>query len=204
MNLQSFRSRLPGLWLGGLTSLVVASLVACGGGGSSAGTTPTTASAQTYSGTVSGLGSIVVNGVRFSTADATAADADDPTQPFSQAFKLGTTVVVNGSVDSDGVNGQATSIQVEGGVRGQIAAGSFAFDAGSTTTGSLTVAGQLVKFDGNTVFDGEGAANFTAAWLSTNDFSTNPIAVEVYGSVDATGTIVATRIEKKDLTGLLF
>lgn len=204
MNLQSFRSRLPSLWLAGLTSLVAASLVACGGGGSSDGAASTTASAQTYSGTVSGLGSIVVNGVRFSTADATAADADDPTQPYTQAFKLGTTVVVNGSVDSDGVNGQATSIQVEGGVRGQIAAGSFIFDSGSTTSGTLTVAGQLVKFDANTVFDGEGTANFTAAWLSTNDFSTNPIAVEVYGSVDATGTIVATRIEKKDLTGLLF
>ncbi|HET8869600.1 MAG TPA: DUF5666 domain-containing protein [Aquabacterium sp.] len=203
MNLQSFRSRLPSLWLAGLTSLVAASLVACGGGGSSAGAASTTSSAQTYSGTVTGLGSIVVNGVRFSTADASAADADDPTQPYTQAFKLGTTVIVNGSVDSDGVNGQATSIQVEGGVRGQIAPGSFTYDAG-TTSGTLTVAGQLVKFDSNTVFDGEGTANFTAAWLATNDFNTTPISVEVYGAVDGTGTIVATRIEKKDLTGLLF
>ena len=205
MNRQALRSPLSRFWLAGLTSVVAASLVACGGGGGAATGTSggSTATAQTYSGTVTGLGSIVVNGVRFSTTGADAADSDDPSQPYTQAFKLGTTVVVNGSVDSDGVNGQAASIQVEGGVRGQIAPGSFTFDVG-TTSGTLTVAGQLIKFDSNTVFDGEGSANFTAAALLANDFTTNPIAVEVYGAVDATGALVATRIEKKDIPGLVY
>ncbi len=205
MNRQALRSQLSRFWLAGLTSVVAASLVACGGGGSAATGTSggSTATAQTYSGTVTGLGSIVVNGVRFSTTGADAADSDDPSQPYTQAFKLGTTVVVNGSVDSDGVNGQAASIQVEGGVRGQIAPGSFTLDV-ATTSGTLTVAGQLIKFDSNTVFDGEGSANFTAAGLLANDFTTNPIAVEVYGAVDATGALVATRIEKKDIPGLVY
>lgn len=209
MNRQSLRSPLSGLWLAGLTSLIAASLVACGGGGSAATDTSSgsSATAQTYSGTVTGLGSIVVNGVRFSTTGADAADSDNPSQPYTQAFKLGTTVVVNGSVDSDGANGQAASIQVEGGVRGQIAPGSFVFDV-ATMSGSLTVAGQLIKFDSNTVFDGEGAANFTAAGLLASDlannFTTNPIAVEVYGAVDATGALVATRIEKKDPAALVY
>lgn len=207
MKLPTFRTPLSDLWLAGLTSVVVASLVACGGGGSATTDTSSvssnTAAAQTYSGTVSGLGSIVVNGVRFSTTGADAADGDDPSQPYTQAFKLGSTVVVSGSVDSDGANGQATSIQVEGGVRGQIAPGSFTFDL-ATLSGTLTVAGQLIKFDSNTVFDGEGAATFTAAWLATNDFSTNPISVEVYGSVDASGALVATRIEKKDPASLVY
>lgn len=200
------RSHLSGLWLAGMATVVAASLVACGGGGSAATGTSSgsTATAQTYSGTVTGLGSIVVNGVRFSTTGADAADSDDPNQPYNQAFKLGTTVVVSGSVDSDGVNGQAASIQVEGGVRGQISAGSFVFDTGSTTNGTLTVAGQLIKFDSNTVFDGEGTANFTAAMLAANNFTTNPIAVEVYGAVDATGALVATRIEKKDPASLVY
>ncbi|MGE5452990.1 MAG: DUF5666 domain-containing protein [Acidobacteriota bacterium] len=203
MTLQTLRSQLSGLWLAGLTSVVAASLVACGGGGSAASDNAT-AAPQTYTGTVSGLGSIVVNGVRFSTTGAEATDADDPRLPYTQAFKLGSTVVVNGSVDSDGANGQATSIQVEGGVRGQIAPGSFVFSAGSTVAGTLIVAGQVVSFDANTVFDGEGAPNFTAVGLAATDFSVNPIAVEVYGSVDASGALVATRIEKKDLTSLVY
>lgn len=197
MNITELRTGFPGAWLAGLTSVVVASLVACGGGGNA--TTGTDASAsstqQTYSGTVSGLGSIVVNGVRFTTTDATTADADDPTQPYTQAFKLGTTVVVKGSVS--GSDGQAASIELVGGVRGKVS-------AADTTTGTLTVAGQSVVVDSNTVFDGEGDVNFTLTSIAAAVNASTAVYVEVYGTADANNVILATRIEKKDPTALVF
>lgn len=184
------------IWLTGLSTLVAASLVACGGGGSGADTTASASGSetQTYSGTVSGLGSIVVNGVRFSTTGAETQDGDDSSQPYSSAFKLGATVVVTGSVN--GSEGQATSIQIVGGVRGQVS-------AADATAGTLTVAGQAIKVDANTVFDGEGDASFSLASIAAG-FGSSAIYVEVYGTADETGTILATRIEKKDPAALIF
>ncbi len=183
-------------WLTGLSTLVAASLVACGGGGSGADTAASASGSetQTYSGTVSGLGSIVVNGVRFSTTGAETQDGDDPSQPYSSAFKLGATVVVTGSVN--GSEGQATSIQIVGGVRGLVSAADAA-------AGTLTVAGQAIKIDANTVFDDEGDASFSLASIAAG-FGASAIYVEVYGTADETGTILATRIEKKDPTALIF
>ncbi|WP_213030652.1 hypothetical protein, partial [Acinetobacter baumannii] len=81
-----------------LSALAVAvvttiTLAACGGGGGSRNRASSggTAGASSYSGTISGLGSIVVNGVRFSTTGATTADEANPDQPFAKAFGLGTT-----------------------------------------------------------------------------------------------------------------
>ena len=56
--------RRHGLILTAVTGAAI-TLAACGGGGG--GTTSANNSTVTYSGTVTGLGSIVVNGVRFST-----------------------------------------------------------------------------------------------------------------------------------------
>jgi len=184
-------------WLTGLSTLVAASLVACGGGGSGADTTASASGSetQTYSGTVSGLGSIVVNGVRFSTTGAETQDGDDPSQPYSSAFKLGATVVVTGSVN--GSEGQATSIQIVGGVRGLVSAADAA-------AGTLTVAGQAIKIDANTVFDGEGDATFSLASIIAAGFGSGALYIEVYGTADETGTILATRIEKKDPTALIY
>ncbi len=195
MNFTALRAPLPRALLAGLTSVMLAALAACGGGGSSStDTTSSTSGPQTYSGTVSGLGSIVVNGVRFSTTGATTTDSDDPSQPYTRAFKLGATVVVKGSVD--GSDGQATSIEVIGGIRGLVTDVNLA-------NGTMLVAGQLVKFDTNTVIDGEGDAAFTLTWLAAN-WSGSSVAVEVYGTVDASGAIVATRIEKKDPAALVY
>ena len=183
------------IWLTGLSTLVAATLVACGGGGSADSSASASGTGtQTYSGTVSGLGSIVVNGVRFSTTGAETQDGDDPSQPYSSSFKLGATVVVTGSVN--GTDGQAASIEIVGGVRGQVS-------AADATAGTLTVAGQAIKVDTNTVFDGEGDATFSLASIAAG-FGSSAIYVEVYGTADETGTILATRIEKKDPAALIF
>ena len=65
-------------------------LTACGGGGGGGGgdtatstgvtnTVATSSGSVLYSGPVTGLGSIVVNGVRFETIGAKVHEADDPT-----------------------------------------------------------------------------------------------------------------------------
>ena len=184
----------------GVTSVVVATLVACGGGGSATtGSTATGSSAATYTGTVTGLGSIVVNGIRFSTSGADTTDADDPTQPFTQAFPLGATVTVKGDVDSSAGTGKATSIEMIGGVRGKVT-------AVDTTASTLVVSGHNVKVDANTVFQGIGSTAFSLATLSADLLASTPVVdyVEVYGTADANNVILATRIEKKDPTSLVF
>lgn len=181
-----------------LSALAVAvvttlTLAACGGGGgsSSSGTSSgSTAGTNSYSGTITGLGSIVVNGVRFSTTGATTADGDNPDQPFAKAFGLGTTVTVTGTVNNDGVTGTATSVVVHGGVRGQVTA----VDVGNKT---FTVAGQIITADNNTVFDG------TTAGFGLSTLVANTTFVEVYGVYDsATGTVKASRVEEETNAGV--
>jgi len=163
-------------------------LSACGGGGDGSSSTAASGSGlSTYSGTVSGLGSIVVNGVRFSTSGAETADGDDPSKPYTKAFALGTTVTVTGTVDDSTGTGTATSIVVHGGVRGLVTS------VGSNT---FTVGGQVINVDNTTVYDDDTADsssfNFAAIVANTT-------YVEVYGVLDAaTGAMTATRVELKD------
>ncbi len=163
-------------------------LSACGGGGGGTGGTALTGTNQvTYSGTVSGLGSIVVNGIRFSTSGAETADGDDPSKPYTKAFALGTTVTVTGTVDDAAGTGTATSITVHGGVRGLVTA---------VGTNTFTVGGQVINVDNSTVYDDDvsnaGTFNFASIVANTT-------YVEVFGVLDAaTGALTATRVENKD------
>jgi hypothetical protein len=161
-------------------------LAACGGGGSDGDTSTAAIGSGTttaYSGTISGLGSIVVNGVRFSTTGAYTRDGDDPTLPYTKAFALGTTVTVTGSVDASGTTGTATTVTVHGGVRGLVTS------VGSNT---LTVGGQVITVDSNTVYEGSTTGFGFASLVANTSY------VEVYGVLDsATNTVLATRVEEK-------
>ncbi|MDO8596921.1 MAG: hypothetical protein Q7R45_09880, partial [Sulfuricaulis sp.] len=113
-------------------------LTACGGGGGSstpaastaAGSTVTTDTVTTgagsvlYSGPVTGLGSIVLNGVRFETIGAKVHDSDDPygAASYPDQVKLGMTVSVEGSADEAKGTGTAGTIRLDGGIRGQVSA----------------------------------------------------------------------------------
>jgi hypothetical protein len=167
-------------------------MVACGGGGDSSSTSTTPASTgvttASYSGTVTGLGSIVVNGVRFATTGASTVDGDDPRLSHSSAFTLGSTVTVSGTVDDS--TGQATTVTVHGGVRGAVS-------AASASALTLTVAGQAIKIDANTVFEGLAGATFNLSVIESLVAANTPVYVEVYGVADATNTVLATRIEQK-------
>lgn len=185
-------NRLPGrMALSTLAAAAVLALVACGGGGGSSpstGTQATAASTATYSGAVSGLGSIVVNGVRFSTSGASTVDPDDGASPYLRAFALGTTVSVVGDVDDSAATATASSIVVHGGVRGVVS-------AVSTTNNTLTVAGQVIGVDSNTIFAINGSTQTLAGLQALLGGGT--VYAEVYVVGDANGGLLATRVEQE-------
>jgi hypothetical protein len=159
----------------GLAVAATALLVACGGGSDAGGGSAESA----YQGTISGFGSVIVNGVRFD--DSAARITVDDEVVSVGALKLGMRADVTGSVSSDGSTATASSCTVDTSVRGSVA-------AIDTATGSFTIRGISVQVDDKTVF--EGASNLAA--LKVGDW------VEVHGSVDFTNRVVqATRVEVK-------
>lgn len=165
--------------------LALAVLVGCGGGGeadSASSSSTTAASASSYTeGTLSGFGSIIVNGVRFDETSATVLD-DAGTQKTASALKLGMQVTVDsGRVDASTSTAKAARVRFRSAVLGPVAA----VDTGAS---SLTVLGQTVDVTAATVF-GDGLSAGLSAVAADS-------VVEVHGVPDsATGHLVATRIE---------
>jgi len=169
-------------------ALAAGGLSACGGGGSgdSATTTTTTTSATISSvGTITGFGSIYVNGIEFETGRASYR-VDDADAFDDSSLAVGMKVKVVGSISDDGLTGTATSVLYDDDVEGPIDAGSLKLvDA---TTKALTVLGLGIKVSAShTVFD--DGASF--------DGLAEGQKVEVSGYFDGTD-IVATRIERQN------
>lgn len=173
---------------------VALGLAACGGGGGGGGTgdtaasgTPVLASATTGAfsqGTITGFGSIVVNGVRFDESTATITD-DAGNRSTAAALGLGMRVEVDhGSIVTAG---SATATATAGAVRfGSLVLGKVS--AKDAAASSLTVLGQVVDVTPSTVFDSTLSAGLSAVAVGS--------LVEVHGVVDAaTGHITATRVE---------
>lgn len=169
-------------------------LQACGGGSggdadlnASAGTIDNpggvavySGSASAYLGTISGLGSIVVNGVRFETTSAHVLDSDDlyGATEYLKPMGIGMTVALQGSADETQWLGRASQIRMIGGVRGTVSA---------NAARQMTVGGQTIVLNDQTiVVDASGAA----ASVQANDF------VDVFGLMQADNTFLATRVQK--------
>ncbi len=167
-------------------------LVACGGGTtgntttSDAGTTPpTTTSADlvpsTYTGPITGFGSVIVNGVRFSSTGAPVSDLDKAALS-NLDLHIGTMVKVTGVSNDAAGTGTATSIVVTPSVRGSITA---------VSVSGFTVLGQTIVVDAKTAYENaKGLADLVVG---------NP--VEVHGATQADGSILATLVEKKTFIG---
>ena len=80
-----------------LLMAVAGLLSACGGGGGSSSNTTTPTAATLNSGTISGLGSIVVNGVRYETVGSQVLDSDDGNTAITTPLRIGMTVSVEQS-----------------------------------------------------------------------------------------------------------
>lgn len=172
---------------GTLLGSLLLGLTACGGGGTSA-TTPTETTASLISqGTVSGFGSVYVNGVKLDDSSAPSlAYAADGTAT-AQALRLGHQVRVEHNA-----SGKASRVVIDAAVIGSVS-------SIDTTAGTLVVAAQTVKVNTDsaaglvTVFAGGYSA---LADVAANDL-VNVHGTPVYNSTTAKYEVQATRIEKR-------
>jgi hypothetical protein len=132
-----------------LLALAVGGLTGCGGGDVGtlfAGPPGTGGTGLFAQGTISGFGSVIVNGIRF---DDTAATVQvDGVTATSQALRLGMVADVQGLRGADLTLGVANAIAVWSIAQGVVS---------QVQGGQFTVAGMLVQTDTATVFDGIGS-----------------------------------------------
>ncbi|MEO0029964.1 MAG: hypothetical protein RJB45_2005 [Pseudomonadota bacterium] len=161
----------------GLLASVMASaglLSGCGGG---AGETLLISQALSVAGLISGLGSVVVNGVRYETIGATVLDADDH-HNINAPLGLGMTI----SLEPNSTHPTAAgTIHVQSGIKG------FA-SAVDLVSKTLNVAGLPITTDSSTIVILANGAVGSLANVGNN-------SVEVYGLPQTDGTFKATRIE---------
>jgi hypothetical protein len=164
-------------------------IAACGGGGQQvagidARGTPLP-SAVVSKGTITGFGSVIVNGVTYNTNSATfTIDGVPGTQ---SDLSVGDVIVVKGTVNDDGTSPSAASVTFDDAVEGPISAIDL-------LTQTITVLGQIVRIDADTSFD-DSISPASLDGLDIND------VVEVSGFFLANGSISATRIELKPPAG---
>lgn len=168
-------------WLAPLATLALA---ACGGGGGGSSTTPvTTAKATTANGTMTKTAatSITVNGTSF---DVSAASVRIDDRAGSAAeLRSGMRVRIRASDDGAG-HVQAREVEAENEVRGAITTVSAA-----TAPQFFNIGAVKVIVDGSTIYDNLSPAGFAALQAG--------VFVEVNGMRDATGAVLATRVEGK-------
>ena len=134
-------------------------------------------------GPITGFGSVIVNGTTYDTSNATftkdglAATQDD--------FSVGQVVLVKGSIDDDGGNATADTVEFDDAVEGPVSS----VDNGLS---QIVVLGQTVQITTTTSIDD--------SCPGTLDGLLAVPAVEVSGLADANGVIDATRIECRGAT----
>ena len=168
----------------------ILSTAGCGGGGGG-GVTPPPPPPPTGGitgtgvalGPITGFGSVIVNGVTYDTSSATfTKDGQPATQ---DDFSVGQVVLVKGSIDDDGTNAMADTVEFDDVVEGPVS-------SVDNPLNQIVVLGQTVSITATTSIDDSCPA--------TLDGLLAVPAVEVSGLADANGVIEATRIECRDGT----
>jgi len=141
------------------------------GSGVGSGGTGVTADAAGI-GAADGLGSIILNGLRYNT-DSAAITIEDATE-----LQIGISARVAGKVDADFTSGVATQVVSAAELRGAVSAIDI-------PAGSFVVMGTTVSIDSATVWaDASGLADVVSGSI-----------VQVWGLPGAPGTLRATRIQ---------
>jgi hypothetical protein len=131
-------------------------------------------------GTVTGFGSIIVNGVTYDTTDAVfTVNREAGTQ---DDLAIGDVVLINGTINDDGETGDADNVEYDDNVQGVI-------DSIDLAGNTLVVLGQVVRVTPDTSF-GDSIVPAMLSSLSVGD------TIEVSGFVDSEGEIGASRIER--------
>ena len=145
-----------------------------------------TANPGMSSGTVTGFGSVFVNGMEFNTSNSTVMlngiPGPDESMDPHRGLMLGMVVEVTGMFDSNGTTGTATSITFKDNLEGPVGS----ITSVNATTNRLVVLGQPVIVDGATAFEGTTFANLAVGNV-----------IEVSGLTDNMGIIHATFVELK-------
>jgi hypothetical protein len=180
----------------GLAFLATAAAVfvtACGGGGGASSDPPVAPGAGgggmpnilNVSGTITGFGSVIVDGVKYDDSRAAVSVDQGASAPSSGSLsdlKLGM------NVDARITDGKLTDVVVRAKLEGPVA-------TIDVLGASFTIFGQTVKVASSgatpTLFDGVTDLN----GLAVGD------RVEVHGTVDASKAITATRVERKPSSG---
>jgi hypothetical protein len=171
----------------GLLKLLCAAavLTGCGGGGTS-NTAPTAAISSFSAGTITGFGSVIVNGVRFDDTSASVSD-DEGNARRNDELRLGMTAEIESAgvtEDSSGLHGMATAIRFGSEIVGPVS--SIAADGKS-----LVVLGETVQITAITLFDDRLVGGLAGVIPGTT-------ILEVHGLLDAaTGVYTATRLEPR-------
>ncbi len=174
-------------------------LCACGGGGGDS--TPSVATPPSGGGnggtsgiqgsgialgSITGFGSIFVNGIEWRTTSAQFS-IDGQSGGREDQLRVGKVVTVRGTLDASGTAGSATSVDYSDSLEGPVSARNVA-------AGTLVVLGQTVRITGTTRFD-DNVAPRSLAGIAVGD------RIEVSGFPDASGAVVASYVEKKTGTG---
>lgn len=184
-----------------LSAAIVLTLVACSGDGGvssvgGGGISGIGGSGFISSGSVTGFGSVFVNGVEFETS-GTVFDIDDSGSGSQDDLAIGMVVTVNGTVNDDGVTGTATSISFDDQLQGPVSNLSGPDLDGENLT--FTILGTTVHISAiDTVFDVSGILPpGTPFNFGSIDNGNN---IEVSGFFNTAGELVASRVELKDST----
>ena len=167
---------------------VAAILAGCGGGGSSGNS----GASSFASGPIQGLGSVIVNGVRFDDSSASVSSEDDDANEVhkSSDLKVGMVVTIQGgAITSDDSGRHAKAREIHFGSELVGPATAIVVDAGGLS-GTFKVLNQTVTVDKSTAFDDSLSGGFAGLKDGT--------VVEVHGLFDAAKTVyTATRVEAK-------
>ncbi len=173
-------------WRGTLPALALSvSLAACGGG--SADGVGSGGTGSYSSGTITGFGSIIVNGVRYDDSTAVVVDAAGNTRSSSD-LHLGMVVEIEASaIQTDAATGRrsatATKISYGSEIEGPV-------DAIDAAANQLSVLGQVVQLNASTVFDDDLRGGLAALQVGQ--------IVEINGYFTSAGHYAATRIDRED------
>lgn len=187
-----------------LASVLTLSLTACSGGGGSSGggaipvaanPPPAAPTSVTASGIITGFSSVFVNGVRYEVENGTIVSIEDESEVSGDdsALRIGMKVRVEATEDGNGR--RASRIEYDEDLKGP--ARNVSPDALDAAIGTLTVLGQTVIVDANTLFDDDVGDNNGDGTIDIRDLSlpAGEIVVEVSGLPFDDG-FIATRIDR--------